>query len=87
MSAYGIVVGTGSCEGASLRHLSPSQASGDDEASGDSYSGNGDLNDALSLARDRNFISRALDTMAKVIPFIIVCIKLLLKIYSHSPFV
>lgn len=60
--------GSGSCEGANLshRHLSPSQASGDDEASGDSYSGNGDLNDALSLARDRSLISRALDTMAKV---------------------
>ncbi|KAK7862800.1 hypothetical protein R5R35_004153 [Gryllus longicercus] len=45
--------------------LSPSQISIEEEGSSDSFLANGDVNEALSLARDKNMISRALDTVAK----------------------
>lgn len=47
---------------ADFRQLSPSQASLDDEASSDSFLCNGDANESL----DKNLISHALDTVAKV---------------------
>ncbi|KAL3289717.1 hypothetical protein HHI36_023117 [Cryptolaemus montrouzieri] len=47
--------------------LSPSQASNDDDLSMDSTNnGNGDLSDAVTVARDKQLISKALDTMARV---------------------
>ncbi|XP_046407023.1 nuclear receptor subfamily 2 group C member 1-A-like isoform X4 [Ischnura elegans] len=49
------------------RHASPSQASLEEEGSTDSFPTNGELSDALTLARDKSLISRALDTMAKVV--------------------
>ncbi|CAG2060558.1 unnamed protein product, partial [Timema podura] len=45
--------------------MSPPQDSVDEEGSTDSFLGNGDVSDALSLAHDKNLISRVLDTMAK----------------------
>ncbi|XP_068082275.1 orphan steroid hormone receptor 2 isoform X2 [Anabrus simplex] len=52
--------------GDNAHQMSPSQISvEEEEGSSDSFVGNGDVNDALSLARDKNLISRALDTMAK----------------------
>nr|CAD7462867.1 unnamed protein product [Timema tahoe] len=47
------------------RRMSPPQDSVDEEGSTDSFLGNGDVSDALSLAHDKNLISRVLDTMAK----------------------
>ncbi|CAG9855479.1 unnamed protein product [Phyllotreta striolata] len=47
-------------------HLSPSQASVEDDVSMDSTNTGAELNDALSSARDKQLISKALDTMAKV---------------------
>ncbi|XP_071442672.1 nuclear receptor subfamily 2 group C member 2 isoform X2 [Hetaerina americana] len=49
------------------RHASPSQGSIEEEGSTDSFPTNGELSDALTLARDKSLISRALDTMAKVV--------------------
>lgn len=47
--------------------MSPSQGSLDDEASMDSTNtGAGELSDALTVARDKQLISKALDTMARV---------------------
>ncbi|KAK9889183.1 hypothetical protein WA026_004462 [Henosepilachna vigintioctopunctata] len=47
--------------------ISPSQASNDDEVSMDSTNnGNGDLIDAITVARDKQLISKALDTMARI---------------------
>ncbi|XP_017769052.1 PREDICTED: nuclear receptor subfamily 2 group C member 1-like [Nicrophorus vespilloides] len=48
-------------------HMSPSQASIEDEGSMDSNNtGAGELTDALTVARDKQLISKALDTMARV---------------------
>lgn len=47
--------------------MSPSQASLEDDASMDSTNtGGGELSDALTVARDKQLISKALDTMARV---------------------
>lgn len=47
--------------------LSPSQISADDDYSMDSTNNaNGDLTDAVSMARDKQLISKALDTIARV---------------------
>lgn len=47
-------------------HLSPSQASVEDDVSMDSTNTGTELSDALSSARDKQLISKALDTMARV---------------------
>lgn len=47
-------------------HLSPSQTSVDDEVSMDSTNTGNELSDALNVARDKQLISKALDTMARV---------------------
>lgn len=47
-------------------HMSPSQASLDDDISMDSTNAGNDLSDALIMARDKQLISKALDTMARV---------------------
>ncbi|CAH1121207.1 unnamed protein product [Ceutorhynchus assimilis] len=47
-------------------HLSPSQQSVDDEVSMDSTNTGNELLDALNVARDKQLISKALDTMARV---------------------
>lgn len=48
-------------------HMSPSQASVEDDVSMDSTNtGMGELSDALTIARDKQMISKALDTMARV---------------------
>ncbi|XP_057665929.1 nuclear receptor subfamily 2 group C member 1-like isoform X2 [Diorhabda carinulata] len=47
-------------------HLSPSQASVEDDVSMDSINASTELSDALSSARDKQLISKALDTMARV---------------------
>ncbi|KAF2905389.1 hypothetical protein ILUMI_00778 [Ignelater luminosus] len=48
-------------------HMSPSQASVEDDVSMDSTNtGTGELSDALTIARDKQMISKALDTMARV---------------------
>ncbi|KAJ8938298.1 hypothetical protein NQ318_020357 [Aromia moschata] len=47
-------------------HLSPSQASIEDDISMDSTNTGTELSDALSVARDKQLISKALDTMARV---------------------
>lgn len=47
--------------------MSPSQASVEDDVSMDSTNtGTGELSDALTIARDKQMISKALDTMARV---------------------
>ncbi|XP_060516159.1 nuclear receptor subfamily 2 group C member 1-like isoform X2 [Cylas formicarius] len=47
-------------------HLSPSQASMDDDISMDSTTTGTELSDALSIARDKQVINKALDTVARV---------------------
>ncbi|KAJ8986299.1 hypothetical protein NQ317_010011 [Molorchus minor] len=47
-------------------HLSPSQVSIEDDISMDSTNTGTELSDALSMARDKQLISKALDTMARV---------------------
>ncbi|XP_018568836.1 orphan steroid hormone receptor 2 isoform X2 [Anoplophora glabripennis] len=47
-------------------HLSPSQASIEDDISMDSTNTGTELSDALTMARDKQMISKALDTMARV---------------------
>ncbi|XP_063220484.1 nuclear receptor subfamily 2 group C member 1-A-like isoform X2 [Bacillus rossius redtenbacheri] len=47
------------------RQLSPYHGSGDEDGSTDSFVGNGDMDEAINVTRDKNLISRALDTMAK----------------------
>ncbi|XP_072402720.1 nuclear receptor subfamily 2 group C member 1-A-like isoform X2 [Diabrotica undecimpunctata] len=47
-------------------HLSPSHASMEDDVSMDSAHTGTELNDALTTARDKQLISKALDTMARV---------------------
>lgn len=47
-------------------HLSPSQASVEDDVSMDSTNTGNELSDALSTARDKQLISKALDSMARV---------------------
>jgi hypothetical protein len=46
--------------------MSPSQVSVEEDGSTDSFLANEDISDAYSLARDKNLISRALETVAKV---------------------
>lgn len=50
-------------------HLSPSQASIDDEVSMDSTNTGAELSDALNVAKDKQLISKALDIIAKVQSF------------------
>ncbi|XP_030756015.1 nuclear receptor subfamily 2 group C member 1-A-like [Sitophilus oryzae] len=47
-------------------HLSPSQNSIDDEVSMDSTNTGNELSDALNVAREKQLISKALDTMARL---------------------
>lgn len=47
-------------------HLSPSQVSVEDDISMDSTNTGNELSDALSTARDKQLISKALDSMARV---------------------
>jgi hypothetical protein len=53
-------------DGDSVQQRSPSQVSVEDDGSTDSFLASDDINDAYSLARDKNLISRALETVAKV---------------------
>jgi hypothetical protein len=46
--------------------MSPSQVSVEEDGSTDSFLANEDVNDAYNLARDKNLISRALESVAKV---------------------
>ncbi|KAL1493440.1 hypothetical protein ABEB36_011492 [Hypothenemus hampei] len=48
------------------QHLSPSQASVEDDLSRDSTSTGNELCDALNVARDKQLISKALDAIAKI---------------------
>ncbi|XP_066155392.1 nuclear receptor subfamily 2 group C member 1 [Euwallacea fornicatus] len=47
-------------------HLSPSQASLDDEASLESTNTGNELSDAINVAKDKQLISKALDVIAKI---------------------
>ena len=49
-----------------VHQLSPSQVSVEEDGSTDSFLANEDISDAYSLVRDKNLISRALETVAKV---------------------
>jgi len=49
-----------------MHQLSPSQVSVEEDGSTDSFLASEDISDAYSLVRDKNFISRALETVAKV---------------------
>jgi hypothetical protein len=49
-----------------VHQLSPSQVSVEEDGSTDSFLAREDINDAYSLVRDKNLISRALETVAKV---------------------
>ena len=49
-----------------LHQLSPSQVSVEEDGSTDSFLAGEDISDAYSLVRDKNLISRALETVAKV---------------------
>ena len=49
-----------------MHRMSPSQVSVEEDGSTDSFLANEDISDAYSLARDKNLISRALETVAKV---------------------
>jgi hypothetical protein len=49
-----------------VHQLSPSQISVEEDGSTDSFLASEDINDAYSLVRDKNLISRALETVAKV---------------------
>jgi hypothetical protein len=53
-------------DGDSVHQMSPSQVSVEEDGSTDSFLANEDINDAYNLARDKNLISRALETIAKV---------------------
>jgi hypothetical protein len=46
--------------------MSPSQVSVEEDGSTDSFLASEDVSDAYNLARDKNLISRALETIAKV---------------------
>jgi len=48
-----------------VHQLSPSQVSVEEDGSTDSFLANEDISDAYSLVRDKNLISRALETVAK----------------------
>jgi hypothetical protein len=48
-----------------VHQLSPSQISVEEDGSTDSFLASEDINDAYSLVRDKNLISRALETVAK----------------------
>lgn len=63
-----IIILSGGTTGQELSyHMSPSQASVEDDVSMDSTNtGTGELGDALAVARDKQLISKALDTMARV---------------------
>ncbi|XP_069694352.1 orphan steroid hormone receptor 2 isoform X2 [Periplaneta americana] len=49
----------------SVHRMSPSQISLEEDGSTDSFLANDEISDAFSLARDKNLISRALETVAK----------------------
>jgi hypothetical protein len=49
-----------------VHQLSPSQVSVEEDGSTDSFLASEEINDAYSLVRDKNLISRALETVAKV---------------------
>ena len=49
-----------------VHQLSPSQVSVEEDGSTDSFLASEDINDAYSLVQDKNLISRALETVAKV---------------------
>jgi hypothetical protein len=49
-----------------VHRLSPSQVSVEEDGSTDSFLASDDISDAYSLVRDKNLISRALETVAKV---------------------
>jgi hypothetical protein len=49
-----------------VHQLSPSQVSVEEDGSTDSFLASEDISDAYSLVRDKNLISRALETVAKV---------------------
>lgn len=53
-------------DGDSVHQMSPSQVSVEEDGSTDSFLATEDISDAYNLARDRNLISRALETVAKV---------------------
>jgi hypothetical protein len=53
-------------DGDSVHQRSPSQVSVEEDGSTDSFLASEDISDAYSLARDKNLISRALETVAKV---------------------
>ena len=46
--------------------LSPTHLSVDDDASSDSLIPNGDISDQMCIVKDKNFINKALEEMAKV---------------------
>ncbi|PNF21106.1 hypothetical protein B7P43_G05079 [Cryptotermes secundus] len=52
-------------DGDSVHQMSPSQVSVEEDGSTDSFLATEDISDAYNLARDRNLISRALETVAK----------------------
>ncbi|PSN35265.1 Nuclear receptor subfamily 2 group C member 2 [Blattella germanica] len=54
-----------SADGDNVHRMSPGQVSIEEDGSTDSFLANDDLNDAYSIARDKNLISRALETVAK----------------------
>jgi len=49
-----------------VHQLSPSRVSVEEDGSTDSFLASEDISDAYSLVRDKNLISRALETVAKV---------------------
>jgi hypothetical protein len=53
-------------DGDNVHQRSPSQVSVEEDGSTDSLLASEDISDAYSLARDKNLISRALETVAKV---------------------
>jgi hypothetical protein len=53
-------------DGDSVHQMSPSQVSVEEDGSTDSFLANEDINNAYNLARDKNLITRALETVAKV---------------------
>ncbi|KDR17183.1 Nuclear receptor subfamily 2 group C member 2, partial [Zootermopsis nevadensis] len=61
MSLYVLLV----ADGDSFHQRSPSQVSVEEDGSTDSFLASEDISDAYSLARDKNLISRALETVAK----------------------
>lgn len=70
-------------DGDSVHQMSPSQVSVEEDGSTDSFLANEDINDAYNLARDKNLISRALETVAKV-SILCYMLKYLRYLYAWS---